>query len=451
MSSRGLKEARLAMPPKGNSVEDTIKHNKSMMCSRLKEITMIDADERTEALRYNKKHIRSQDSHHSVSSFNITGRFRFEKSSIHRYGLITSERLKNQETLLEVVGPMLRPSVAEARYQRYKNQNHQIFYIVQVDDNNYLDLTYTKTVARYLNHNCEPNCQFRLSPSKTTAILFAKRDILPYEELTIDYGINSIPRNEKIICNCGNPKCRGFINWREAPDDRFRNIPPMQVQFLASQGIINPITTTRTKPKELEPKPTKPSKEEKKQKKEEKEKRKLEEKLKQKLQKEEKQQKASKEEKTVKTPINMESAAAEIIQMNLLSRQNPTQFQIKKAIKAQLEIEKNLERFQQNLRQDEVTKTPSKQTKQDDAPKSTPKSNKQEEPAKEDKRKIKSVEKRSKPVIMSSEYNFSSDARYVPDLNNEHIKLRPPAYTDTTQWPDQYVLDNFIRTVHNID
>ncbi len=74
---------------------------------------------------------------------------------------------------------------------------------------------------RYLNHSCSPNCLLVLlrveyedgSPTETEIWLEAARDILPGEELTIDYGW---PAPSAIPCDCGSPNCRGWIVAEES-------------------------------------------------------------------------------------------------------------------------------------------------------------------------------------------------------------------------------------------
>ncbi len=70
---------------------------------------------------------------------------------------------------------------------------------------------------RFLNHSCEPNCEFDLldEPKQDGESLHdghlhvvALRDIAPGEELTIEYNW---PATSAIICQCGTPSCRGWV------------------------------------------------------------------------------------------------------------------------------------------------------------------------------------------------------------------------------------------------
>ncbi len=69
---------------------------------------------------------------------------------------------------------------------------------------------------RYVNHSCDPNCEFEFfdlasdgDPTPRRRIfLITLREIKPGEELTISYnwGVDAA-----IICRCGEPTCCGWI------------------------------------------------------------------------------------------------------------------------------------------------------------------------------------------------------------------------------------------------
>ncbi|MDO1450771.1 SET domain-containing protein-lysine N-methyltransferase [Rhodocytophaga aerolata] len=68
-----------------------------------------------------------------------------------------------------------------------------------------------ETVMMFLNHSCEPNVGI------LGQILFvAMREIMPDEELTIDYAMFGADK-EPMPCNCRSSHCRGLItnaDWR---------------------------------------------------------------------------------------------------------------------------------------------------------------------------------------------------------------------------------------------
>ena len=63
-------------------------------------------------------------------------------------------------------------------------------------------------VLNYINHSCDSN--IKLDISKEKPILIAKRDIKKGEEMTCDYNETEKGGN-KVACNCGSKKCRGYF------------------------------------------------------------------------------------------------------------------------------------------------------------------------------------------------------------------------------------------------
>jgi hypothetical protein len=69
---------------------------------------------------------------------------------------------------------------------------------------------------RFINHSCEPNCEFDFSdladgPDAAVqrhVLLWALQDIAPGEELRIDYNWSA---EGAIPCRCQAPTCRGWI------------------------------------------------------------------------------------------------------------------------------------------------------------------------------------------------------------------------------------------------
>jgi hypothetical protein len=69
---------------------------------------------------------------------------------------------------------------------------------------------------RYLNHSCEPNCEFDMleteedeyAPAKRGVFLMALHAITEGDQLTIDYNW---PAEFAIRCYCQAPTCRGWI------------------------------------------------------------------------------------------------------------------------------------------------------------------------------------------------------------------------------------------------
>jgi hypothetical protein len=82
------------------------------------------------------------------------------------------------------------------------------------EQNMVLDAT-TGSMARFVNHSCEPNCNMRkwTVNGQPRVALFAERAIMTGEELTYDYNFSPFGKPKK--CLCGSEKCRGIIDSRQ--------------------------------------------------------------------------------------------------------------------------------------------------------------------------------------------------------------------------------------------
>jgi uncharacterized protein len=79
-----------------------------------------------------------------------------------------------------------------------------------------------KNESNFMNHSCEPNMTYDTSDN-----IIAKHDILPGEELTIDYGTFIVNVDQDFICRCGSVHCRGRIT----KDDWKMLIPEYGLRF----------------------------------------------------------------------------------------------------------------------------------------------------------------------------------------------------------------------------
>lgn len=128
-------------------------------------------------------------------------------------------------------------------------------YVFKLSESQNVDATCSGNIAHLLNHSCEPSCYSRVVTVDgcNHVVIFAKRDLEPGEELTYDYrsppsvlrltrfrrckravlldgrgamGTELVGRlavcdsaailrfgsSEKLPCNCGAPRCRGYVN-----------------------------------------------------------------------------------------------------------------------------------------------------------------------------------------------------------------------------------------------
>jgi hypothetical protein len=78
-----------------------------------------------------------------------------------------------------------------------------------------VDASRIGSVARFLNHCCEPNCYTRIikAGGKQRIVLYSKERIEQGEEITYNYQFDyEDDRSNAIPCCCGARKCTGWLN-----------------------------------------------------------------------------------------------------------------------------------------------------------------------------------------------------------------------------------------------
>ncbi|WOK95128.1 histone-lysine N-methyltransferase TRX1-like [Canna indica] len=146
-------------------------------------------------------------------------RLAFGKSKIHGFGVFAKLSHKAGDMVIEYIGELVRPTIADIRERRFYNSLVGAgTYMFRIDDERVIDATRAGSIAHLINHSCEPNCYSRVISvnGDEHIIIFAKRDINQWEELTYDYRFFSI--DERLACYCGFPRCHGIVNDTEAEE-----------------------------------------------------------------------------------------------------------------------------------------------------------------------------------------------------------------------------------------
>jgi uncharacterized protein len=125
-------------------------------------------------------------------------------SSIHGKGTFASALLESNTRILEYTGELIDRKTAVERDN--PDAPDYSCYILQVDDDVFIDARLVEHPAKYINHSCEPNCI--LSCDETRAFILTLRTIRPGEELTYDYEYDA---SENVPCRCQARGCRGRI------------------------------------------------------------------------------------------------------------------------------------------------------------------------------------------------------------------------------------------------
>ncbi|KAL1808010.1 hypothetical protein DCAR_0727409 [Daucus carota subsp. sativus] len=161
-------------------------------------------------------------------------RLAFGKSGIHGFGIFAKQAHRAGDMVIEYTGEIVRAPVADRReHHIYNSFVGAGTYMFRIDDERVIDATRAGSIAHLINHSCEPNCYSRAITvnGNQHIIIFAKRDIKQWEELTYDYRYLSI--DEQLACYCGFPRCRGVVNDIDAEEQKAKlYVPRSQLKEL---------------------------------------------------------------------------------------------------------------------------------------------------------------------------------------------------------------------------
>lgn len=136
-------------------------------------------------------------------------------SPVHGRGVFAVKPIAKGTRILEYLGDRVSHDAADARYEDHdENDNHTFLFIV--DKHTVIDAGVGGNDARFINHQCEGNCESVIENRRV--FIDALRDIAPGQELGYDYEIgrekDDPPNVDEIYaCRCGSEKCRGTMLW----------------------------------------------------------------------------------------------------------------------------------------------------------------------------------------------------------------------------------------------
>src|SRR6266536_2516382 len=89
----------------------------------------------------------------------------------------------------------------------------QCYYLMLFDQNMIIDAT-RGSIARFVNHSCEPNCRMEkwtVAGKPRMALFAGEKGIMTGEELTYDYNFDPFSQKNVQECRCGSTNCRGVL------------------------------------------------------------------------------------------------------------------------------------------------------------------------------------------------------------------------------------------------
>ena len=153
-------------------------------------------------------------------------------SPVHGRGVFAVAPIKKGTRILEYLGDRVSHEAADKRYEDHdESDNHTFLFIV--DKHTVIDAGVGGNDARFINHQCEGNCESVIENRRV--FIDAVRDIEPGQELGYDYEIgrekDDPPNVDEIYaCRCGSPQCRGTMLWPAKKEPPRKKKPARKTQ-----------------------------------------------------------------------------------------------------------------------------------------------------------------------------------------------------------------------------
>lgn len=129
----------------------------------------------------------------------MSARLTVKKSKIFGKGCFALKHFAARKKIETYAGEL----VTGSRKIQARLRRQDAIKIIQIDEDTAIDGAVGGNETAFINHSCDPNAFMRIVPGLKVAI-FARRDIRPGEELTIDYRDPDHPE----VCRCGASNCR---------------------------------------------------------------------------------------------------------------------------------------------------------------------------------------------------------------------------------------------------
>lgn len=131
------------------------------------------------------------------------------------WGVKAKTNIDKDSFIIEYVGDVVKESELKKRNETlYLNDLH--YYAIYLEAGFVIDARNKGNESRFINHSCSPNCvaqKWTVNGLPCIAI-FALRDIIPKEELTIDYNFQLFENHEAKNCKCNANNCRKVIGTK---------------------------------------------------------------------------------------------------------------------------------------------------------------------------------------------------------------------------------------------
>ncbi|KAI9812702.1 MAG: hypothetical protein M1832_000359 [Thelocarpon impressellum] len=132
------------------------------------------------------------------------------------FGVRSNRSFEPHQIIVEYTGEIITQEECEERMQSaYKHS--ECFYLMMFDQNMIIDAM-RGSIARFVNHSCEPNCRmvkWTVAGKPRMALFAGEAGVMTGEELTYDYNFDPFSAKNAQPCRCGSAQCRGILGPRQ--------------------------------------------------------------------------------------------------------------------------------------------------------------------------------------------------------------------------------------------
>ncbi|KAI0162232.1 SET domain-containing protein [Xylariaceae sp. FL1272] len=134
------------------------------------------------------------------------------KTANRGYGIRANRCFAANQIIMEYTGEIITEEECDRRMNE-KYKDNECYYLMSFDQNMIIDAT-TGSIARFVNHSCQPNCRmvkWIVSGQPRMALFAGDKDIMTGDELTYDYNFDPFSAKNVQKCLCGSSNCRGVL------------------------------------------------------------------------------------------------------------------------------------------------------------------------------------------------------------------------------------------------
>ncbi|KAL3472630.1 hypothetical protein BJX99DRAFT_235044 [Aspergillus californicus] len=156
------------------------------------------------------------------------------------YGVRSNRTFEPNQIIVEYTGEIITQAECEKRMRTLYKKN-QCYYLMYFDQNMIIDAT-RGSIARFVNHACEPNCRMEkwtVAGKPRMALFAGDRGIMTGEELTYDYNFDPYSQKNVQQCRCGSEKCRGILGPRPREKEQRAELRAAKLKDIADAKKAN--------------------------------------------------------------------------------------------------------------------------------------------------------------------------------------------------------------------